>query len=189
MKKAIFTLFAIIAVVSVKGQTLDEQFQELKENSETFKQYKVIDQTKLTEFWSVTLDSVSNLRQHIQQVESENQSKDTEITTLNTTLKTKDERIDELETQTSTIEVFGADLEKSTFIFISFFTAGSLIIVLAFLLYKFKDNNRIARAKVKEYEKLNEDFEEYKRTALEKQMKLRRDLQTERNKLEEARNM
>ncbi|MTI21177.1 hypothetical protein E1176_09115 [Fulvivirga sp. RKSG066] len=188
MKQVLYTLIAIAIATTSYSQTLDEQFESLKEDSETFKSYKVIDQSKLNAFWNMTMDSVRNLKAEKATIANDSKSKDNTITDINSTLETKNAQIEELETQISTIEVFGLDVSKSSFIFFSFFTIGALIIVLAGILYKYKDNNRIARVKVKEYEKLHHDFEEYKRTALDKQMKLRRDLQTERNKLEEARN-
>jgi len=189
MNRIIITLFLVTAISASYAQNLDYQFDSLKNNSETFKQYKVIDISKLNKFWSITTDSVKNLKQNIATLQKETQAKSDEISTLNSSIDEKDKRIEDLESQTSTIEVFGIDINKSTYIFISFFTVGALVIVLLFLVYQFKDNNKTARQKVKEYDKLHDEFEEYKRQALEKQMKLRRDLQTERNKLEEARNM
>lgn len=187
MKKIIFALL-LFPVSAGYAQTLDEQFNELKENSESFKQFKVIDQQELNKFWTVTQDSINNLKERLNTIKATSEAKEATINDLKQNLKNKEERIAELETQTSTIEVFGANINKSTFIFITFFTIGALIIVLLFVLYQFKDNRRLARAKVKDYESLNEQFEEYKKDALEKQMKLRRELQTERNKLEESRN-
>lgn len=186
MKKAFFIVLFFIVHIGI-SQTLDQQFNDLKENSETFKQYKVIDQQALNKFWTVTNDSIGQLREQLSTVRAESESKEMTIADLKQSLETKEQQIAELDNQTSTIEVFGANINKGTFIFITFFTIGALIIVLAVVLYQFKDNRRLARIKVKDYENLNNQFEEYKKDALEKQMKLRRELQTERNKLEEAR--
>jgi len=167
---------------------LNSQYEELKEDAESFKQFKLLDQTQLDAFWKTTMDSLNQLKQKNASLIDENRAKEESISSLNAEISEKQDQIEKLENQTSTIEVFGADLQKSTFIFISFFTIGSLILVLGFVLYKYQDNNKVAQTKVNDYNKLNDEFEEYKRSSLEKQMKLRRDLQTERNKLEEARN-
>jgi len=187
----LFNVIALLAQESsaenVTSNTLNNQFEKIKSEAETFKQYKLIEKTQLNAFWKTTMDSVKQLKQEKASLLDESESKDQRIETLESTLSEKNDQIDDLETQTSTIEVFGAEFQKSTFIFISFFTAGSLIVVLGFVSFKYQDNNRVAQAKVNDYNKLNDEFEEYKRNALEKQMKLRRDLQTERNKIEEAR--
>ena len=133
------------------------------------------------------MDSVNVLKNEVELLKKEIETKDSSINDLEASIADKDGQIEELEGQTSSIEVFGIEMLKSTFIFFSFFISGILILALIFLMYKFKDNNNIAKAKVKDYNKLNDEFENYKRNALEKQMKLRRDLQTAQNKLEETR--
>jgi len=184
----VLILFSLLVITGwSNAQTLDEQFNTLKEDAGNYKQFKVVDEAALNNFWKTTMDSVRSLKNEKATLISEGTQKESTISQLETTIETKDNQIEELETQTSSISVFGAVMEKTTFIFISFFTIGALVVVLLLLLYQYKDNNRVAKEKVKAYDKLNNDFEEYKRNALEKQMKLRRDLQTERNKLEEAR--
>ncbi len=181
-------LFSLIVITGwSNAQTLNDQFNTLKEDAGNYKQFKVIDEAALNNFWKTTMDSVRSLKNEKANLIGENSQKESNIRQLETTIDAKDDQIEALETQTSSISVFGAVMEKSTFIFISFFTIGALVVVLLLLLYQYKDNNKVAKEKVKAYDKLNNDFEEYKRNALEKQMKLRRDLQTERNKLEEAR--
>lgn len=181
-------LFSLIVIAGwSNAQTLDDQYKTLKEEAGNYKQFKVIDEAALNNFWKTTMDSVKTLKNEKAALFSENSQKQSTIRQLESTIETKDNQIEELDAQTSSISVFGAVMEKTTFIFFSFFTIGALIVVLLLLLYQYKDNNRVAKEKVKAFDKLNNDFEEYKRNALEKQMKLRRDLQTERNKLEEAR--
>lgn len=187
MKHILLFFLLLIGFQTGFSQSLNKQYDSLTNNSESFKQYKVIERQALNAFWQTTQDSIAQLKANLKTEQELTASQEDTINQLNQTINTKDEEIAELETQTSTIEVFGLDVSKSTYIFISFFSVGVLIIVLIVFLYRFKENNRIARAKVIEYDKLHNEFEEYKRKALEKQMKLRRELQTERNKLEEAR--
>lgn len=184
----VLIILSILTIASwSNAQTLDEQFNTLKEEAGNYKQFKVVDEAALNNFWKTTMDSVKSLKNEKAALIGENSQKESNIRQLESTIDTKDNQIEALQGQTSSISVFGAVMEKSSFIFISFFTIGALLVVLLLLLYQYKDNNRVAKEKVKAYDKLNNDFEEYKRNALEKQMKLRRDLQTERNKLEEAR--
>ncbi|MDX1627105.1 MAG: hypothetical protein R3345_00315 [Fulvivirga sp.] len=191
MKIWIVFVMIFITVLPVEGQDsndqeLNDQFNELKENSEDYRQYKVIEKTKLNEFWTIVNDSIDKLEGTIQSLQEENAQKSTKIKSLNDQIDENRNEIDDLMTQTTTISVFGLPVDKSTYIFISFFIAGVLVLVIFFLVYQFKDARRTAKVKVRDYENLHREFEDYKRNALEKQMKLRRELQTAQNKLEEA---
>ena len=59
--------------------------------------------------------------------------------------------------------------------------------MLVLLYGRFKTSTVVSRKKIHEFNKLNAEYEEHKKEALEKQMKLRRELQTQINKLEEIR--
>ena len=57
----IVTLLFILGITTIitKGQGLEEQFKELRDNAETFKVYKVIKQTELNSFWNTVTDSIN----------------------------------------------------------------------------------------------------------------------------------
>ncbi len=169
------------------AQSLDDQFRELRDGSETFKVYKVIKQTELNAFWSVVMDSVKEVRSELAEAYLTIEKQRVDMSERDKTITGKDEEISELEYSASHISVLGIGMFKEAYLAISFTLVALLIAALVFLYGRSKTSIATARKKVQEYAKLNADYEEYKKDSLEKQMKLRRELQTQINKLEEIR--
>ena len=103
------------------------------------------------------------------------------------TINAKDEEISQLEYEASHISVLGIGMFKEAYLAISFTLVALLVAALVFLYGRSKTSILTARKKMQEFSKLNAEYEDYKKDSLEKQMKLRRELQTQINKLEEIR--
>ncbi|MEM6360395.1 MAG: hypothetical protein AAF731_09905 [Bacteroidota bacterium] len=187
MKKLLSIILVAILSVSGFAQTLDDQFNELRDNSETFKVYKVIKQAELNQFWNVVSDSVRVLKQTIEQSQKEINLQGSKIIEQENIIKAKDDEMASLLYDTGHISVLGIDLFKEAYIAISFSTIGVLVIVLILFFTRFKSNQNIVKRKVADWKKISAELEEFKKESLEKQMKLRRELQTQLNKLNEIR--
>lgn len=187
MKKYLVLIFFFIASFAAQAQTLDEQYHQMKDGTETFKSYKVIKETMLDAFWNSVLDTLSDVRQNVSEAKRLIDAQEKELAELKSIITEKDQQLQEKEYAGSHITVLGIDWSKDSYIIFNFVLIGILLIAMGVLMFKFKDNNKIAKKKSHDYNRLETEFEEYKRNALEKQMRLRRDLQTAQNKLEEIR--
>ncbi|MEM7108850.1 MAG: hypothetical protein AAF519_11540 [Bacteroidota bacterium] len=186
MKKVFLQFFLLIPSISF-AQTLNEQFSQLKDDAETFKIYKVIKQSELNTFWSVVSDSVVQLKNQVQDANTKIELHSAKISNQGQVIQEKDVEIASLQHDTTHISVLGIDLFKEAYIAISFSIIGMLIIGLIFLFSRFKNSQIVAKQKVGEWKRLSEEYEELKKDSLEKQMKLRRELQTHINRLNEIR--
>ncbi len=182
----IYTVLFLVPFVA-GAQTLDEQFYEMKKNAYSYKEYKNIKEVTLNEFWKVVQDSLNTKEKKIVSAQSTISAQEEKITELNTTIGEQKSTIDEKEFDTQHINVMGLDMGKESYKMFNMITIAILIVVAGLLFYQFNHSKKFAVTKKKDYEKLSGEFEEYKRNALEKQMKLRRELQTERNKIDEIR--
>ena len=187
MRIIIFISVFLFTVFNASAQTLQEQFESLKENSENYKVYKVIKRAELNKFWDVVVDSVQNSKNEIKSQQQQISSQKSEITQLNSTINSQNEEVESLQYETAHIEVMGIDFSKEGYIIMNFTIILILLAGLALLYYKFKHDHKVAKSKVLAYQKLDAEFEDYKKSSLEKQMKLRRELQTERNRIDEIR--
>ena len=184
----IITVLLFLGIsLNASAQSLDDQFRELRDESETFKVYKVIKQTELDAFWNVVMDSVKEVRSELAGTYLTIEKQRVDMSEKDKTITGKDDEISQLEYEASHISVLGIGMFKEAYLVISFTLVALLIAALVFLYGRSKTSIAIARKKVQEYTKLNADYEEYKKDSLEKQMKLRRELQTQINKLEEIR--
>jgi predicted nucleic acid-binding Zn-ribbon protein len=187
MKSFIIYTLLILAPVMAGAQTLDEQFSELKREAYTYKEYKNVKETSLNDFWNVVRDSINTKEKRIISAQSTINAQEEKINELNATIDTQLATIEEKEFDTEHINVLGMDMGKESYKLFNTIAIVFLLVLVGVLFYQFKHSRNFANAKRKDYEKLSVDFEEYKRNALEKQMKLRRELQTERNKIDEIR--
>ncbi|MEM9390004.1 MAG: hypothetical protein AAGA02_05995 [Bacteroidota bacterium] len=187
MKKLLSITLITILSVSGFAQTLDDQFNELRDNSETFKIYKVIQQTELNQFWKVVSDSVGVLKESIKQSQTEIDRQGNKIAEQKNVIQSKDDEMASLLYETGHISVLGIDFFKEAYIAVSFSIIGILVVVLLLFFTRFKSSQNIAKQKVADWKKISTELEEFKKESLEKQMKLRRELQTQLNKLNEIR--
>lgn len=188
----IFCLVGTVASAQIETEQFDEmnlneQFNEIKSQSETFKSYKVIKETELDAFWKSVMDSVRLKEQRIAETADVIENQEKQIAELKSTIEQKDQLLEEKEFAGTHISVLGMEFSKEGYKMFNLIIISILILAMAVLIFKYKDNSRVAKKKSNDFNRLESEFEEYKRNALEKQMKLRRDLQTATNRLEEMR--
>lgn len=166
---------------------LVDQYNDLKANTETYNEFKVIREARLDQWFAVVQDSIKTLKTKIVEERSA-------ISKLQDTLSSFDSEkqkllssLSEFEYGQTHISVLGIDFSKSGFIVITFIVEIGLLFTLGFLSFRYLDNQRVTSETIKEHNRLQKEFEEYKKRALDKQTRLARDLQTERNRLEEQR--
>ena len=169
--------------------TLDEQYKVLKESSNTHGNYKIIRETKLDAFWAGTLDSIAATKDRLQLTQAKVNELQSELEGIKKDMAAKDKELTAHQHATTHINVLGIDILKENFIYTFWGVISFLVLALLIIGYRFKENNRVTSATRKENNTLKEEMEEFKKRSLEKEQKLRRELQTERNTVEELRMM
>ncbi|MEQ8472382.1 MAG: hypothetical protein RIC35_14410 [Marinoscillum sp.] len=188
----IFSLLLLLLVVqSSFGQeqeedaTLQGNFDMLMEESNTYEQYKVIPIQKMNRFWVVTTDSL--------------QTKDRSITRLNGKIVALEVMIDSLKSELSDIknqlevsEDINGEISflsipfDKTFYHILVWGIIIVVAVLAVIVYfmYLRSNGLTSRYK-KDLEILRKDYDAHRDKSREAQVRLKRDLQTAVNTIEE----
>lgn len=169
--------------------TLDEQYKVLKESSNTHGNYKIIRETKLDAFWTGTLDSIAATKDRLQLTQAKVNELQAELEGIKKDMAAKDKELAAYQHAATHISVLGIDILKENFIYTFWGVISFLVLALLIIGYRFKENNRVTAATRKENGTLKEEMEEFKKRSLEKEKKLRRELQTERNTVEELRMM
>ena len=80
------------------------------------------------------------------------------------------------------ISLFGLLLNKTTYNSILWSLIGVLLISLLFFIYKFKNSSVLTNEAKESLVDVEQEFEQYRKKTLEKEQKLRRQLQDEINK-------
>jgi len=168
---------------STKSPLLHIQFQELVDNAESYNEFKVMKKQSLDGFiktMSDTLAAVNNLKSNAYEVVVDQKGK---IENLQNIIIEKDSLINDAEVGKNTISVIGIEFQKGTYSVASVILVVLLIGIIVVLIISGKTNNSITKEAKSNLTKIEQELEEYKKRALDIQMKLKRELQTERNKL------
>lgn len=110
------------------------------------------------------------------------------ITYLETEMANKEKSLLEKNTRLNEISVFGFGFDKTNYSITLFTLIFGLIAALIFVIIRSAKSVLEAKTKTEMYDELTKEHQNYKAKANEKERKLARELQDERNKLEEFRN-
>lgn len=188
MKTLLFAFCLISLFAQAQdSETLTQRFSTIKDKSQTFKDYKVIKQVTLDAFWQSVEDSLAKQRQAITTQQSEINAFNTRMDQLKVEIARREEAVAEIEFDSDHITVAGIAMHKATFISVFFISLAALATLLVLSFTRSQFLSRSLKEKAEGMLILSSEFEEYKHRALEKQMKLSRELQDERNRLAEVR--
>jgi signal transduction histidine kinase len=198
MKKYITLLFALFLSINLSfaqqeadalegNYRLNERFQVLKSKSQNYKEYKVIKETVLDGFWKIVRDSVASKEAALVARDQNIKQLNSTLAETQTNLKKKEESMAEIVHDSTHINVIGINFSKSVFITTVAVIVGGLVLLVVFITGRLKLIHSSMKERADAFTSLSNEFEEYKRKAMEKQTKLSRELQTERNRLSENR--
>lgn len=190
--KFLKTIFILLFALNIAAQetpteeqqpnTVENQFEKLYRNSNNYQVYKVIKKNLYLNLQKNILDSIKVIKTDAasKQVKINEQQKSidelqSKINTLNTSLETSINKED-------AISFLGIPLSKAAYNTIVWGIIFALLAGLAFFIFKFKNSNYVTKETKSLLEDVEQEFEQHKRKSLEKEQKLRRQLQDEINK-------
>src|SRR5690606_72096 len=151
--------------------------------------YKVIKENVLDGFWKIVRDSVAAKETAIKTRDQNIAKLNSDLSTTQATLKEKEESMEAIVHDSTHINVLGINFSKGVFITTVAVIIGILILLVMLMSGRLKMVHSSMKERADSFTSLSNEFEEYKRKAMEKQTKLSRELQNERNKLSESRGM
>ncbi len=165
-----------------KNVSLDERFKEMKSGSQTFKDYKVIKEVVLDKVWKITSDSLKKKEKDLIDARSEIAFQHEEIEAARNSMQVQQASINEIVFDSTHITVLGIPFSKGFFLFLTAAVIGGLAFVLSFYFGRVKLLNGQLTEKDLIAHSISNEFEDFKKKSMEKQTKLSRELQNERNK-------
>lgn len=166
-------------------QTLRERYLLLKSKSQTYQDYKVIRESVLDGVWKIFQDSLEAKDAAVRQAREEIARLNTELEKNISALKAKEDSMADIVHASTHIRVLGIDFNKGFFAGLVGFIILALGLVIAIISYSMRVIRQELLEKIDLANTISAEYEDYKRRAMEKQTKLSRELQNERNKLQE----
>lgn len=169
----------------VEDNSLTAQFNALKAKSNSYQEYKVIKVVSLNSLWKNVEDSLAAIHKEILEANNEIAGQNQKLDSLKNKLEAREKALEKSEYDIAHLQVLGMDVEKDSYVSFTWGVFFVLLLILAIAIAKFKSSNKVAVEKKADYEELSQELNDYKQKAREKEIKLMRELQTERNTIEE----
>jgi hypothetical protein len=166
-----------------ENPTLKERFLYIKSKSQSYGAYKVVKETTLDGVWKIAQDTIAAKEASIQRAQQNINKLKGELANSMQALKDKEKSMEQIQHVSTHINVIGIDFNKGTFITTVAIIIASLLVLLGLFFGRMKLQSNSLSERNLAVSALTHEFEEYKQRAMERQTKLSRELQDERNKL------
>jgi hypothetical protein len=163
---------------SIKGQ-----FDKIYRTSTTYQVYKVIGKDRYERLKKNVLDSLKKSEKLISEKENLLKSERENIKKLNTTLNKTKLDLDTALLKENSISLFGAQVSKITYNLVLWIIIITLSLFLAFFVFKFAKSHVLTKEAQENLNDVEQGFDNHKKKSIEREQKLRRQLQDEINKL------
>jgi ABC-type Na+ efflux pump permease subunit len=135
--------------------------------------------------WKNMRDTLTTERRKLAAAEAKLDAQTKDIASLKTDVTTKDQTLSESNARRDEISLLGIALTKASYNLLMWGLVIAFGVIAAVVIARSGAHSREAKYRIKLYEELDEEYKAYKSKANEKEKKLARELQTERNKLDE----
>lgn len=189
MKSRILTLLFILTSLTFFAQeevkednSIKGQFDKIYRTSTTYQVYKVISKEKYEKLKANVLDSLRKSEKTISEKDNLLKSERNSIEKLNTDLEKTKEELELALAKENSISLLGFQVSKVTYNLVLWLIIIVLALALAFFVFKFSRSHILTKEAKENLETVEEDFENHRKKSLEREQKLRRQLQDEINK-------
>lgn len=179
---ACFNYFGQENTVIQEDNSLNGQFDKIYRTSTNYQVYKVISKEKYLQLKKNVLDSVSSTKSLVSKKDNllnkeiEN-NKETKALLSKTQIA-----LETANKKENTISLFGLELSKLNYNLILWGLILALLLALFYFIFKFSRSNILTKEAKNSLLYVENEFEQHRKKSLEREQKLRRQLQDEINK-------
>lgn len=174
-----FALYVLPAIAQQKTTTLEELFVDVIDKSNRYEEYKVVKIYKLNNLKKNVEDSIASIKKDLENAQGTIALQKSKIDTLTQSMSSLQTELNTSIENQDGINLFGALINKTTYKITMWAIIGILVLVVLYLLFKFKNSNVITKAAKLKLTETDEEFETHRQQALEREQQLRRKLQDE----------
>ncbi|MFD2519162.1 hypothetical protein [Salinimicrobium flavum] len=188
MKKFLFSSLFIFSLVltgaaqTSSESTIDEKFSELITTSNNFKGYKVVDAEELRRLQGLTSNRIAELKEEIAANKEAALAQKQKIAKLNAELETLQANLETVTAEKDALAFLGMPFSKASYKGMMWGIVGVLVLALALFVVRFKKSHIHTKEARKNLAETEKEFEAFRVKALEKEQRLGRLLQDEKNK-------
>ena len=167
---------------SLDNGTIESQFDYLYRKSSSYQEYKVVKKTFYQKIKGNVLDSMQGLKKDLVDTKKLVEVQGNEIKSLKSDLLTTNDNLVSVTKEKDDIKFLGMPMTKASYNSLLWTIIFGLVALLLFFIFRFKSSNTITVQSKNLLNDTEKEFEAYKAKALEREQKVRRELQDELNK-------
>ncbi|WP_018479244.1 hypothetical protein [Pontibacter roseus] len=176
--------------------SLSGQFNELKTKSNSYnegnREYKVVNVSLLNSFWQSVqatikqteqkqIKDLNAAREDLAAARTKIEEQEKQLAALKQDNAEKEAAVQQSEDAVNNLSVLGLNVHKQVYVIINTAIIALLLIVLGIVFTQYKSSKKVTDEKKKEYEDIDREYNDYKKNARERELKIKRELQTEMN--------
>ncbi|WP_347160011.1 hypothetical protein [Pontibacter chitinilyticus] len=211
MKALFLPLFLVIFSTAAMAQgtpkegapassALSNQFNKLKGNANSYQEkgvdYKVVSVKSLNAFWDNVqatleerekklLNASKDTRQELAQAQATIAAQQKQLQALKQENARKEQEVQKSASAVNNLSVLGMEIPKQVYVLLTGIIIIALLVVLLAILAMYRKSKVVTDEKQRAYNEMEQELAESKKSAREKELKLKRELQTEMNRIEE----
>lgn len=196
---ALLVLMVLLTIPSIYAQetetqdklSLDEgpisnQFDYISKRSGNYRadgvRYEVVKESNLFKLRKNVLDTLLAISKKTNELKATIAEHETTITSLNKKLEETTTNLTAVSEEKDSMSLFGAQVSKGTYNVVLWAIIVTLFLLLGLFIYKFRNSNILTQEAKQNLSELELEYEDHRRRALEREQKISRQLQDERNK-------
>lgn len=166
----------------VSKNSISGQFDEIYRKSGNYQEYKVIKKDTYNGLKLVVLDSIRYLNNKLAGTDVVINRQKAEIDSLKVNLKKTNDSLIEVTKNVDDIDGFGVPMKKANYNVLVYSLLAGLLGLSLFFMLRYRQSNKLTDQAQKVLKETEEEFDNYKRVSIEREQKVRRELQDEINK-------
>ena len=167
------------------GATMSEQYKEFKGSLRRYQKFIYFEDATLDEYYKSVTDTVALLKTELAATKVKVTKLNKEVAELKVKQTEVQAELDKALLEGGTLPTFGARVDKVTFASVMWIVVFGLLALCGFVFFLFKRSHVVTQGAQKDFANLHTEFEDHRKNTLEREKKLRRELQDYINKLED----
>ena len=172
--------------LSLDEGPISSQFDYISKKSGNYradgKRYEVVREIDLFKLRANVLDSLAAITKKTSELKVTIAEHETTISTLNKKLDETTSNLTAVSEEKDSMSFLGVQVSKATYNIVLWAMIAGLFLLLGIFIYKFRNSNILTQEAKNNLSELELEYEDHRRRALEREQKISRQLQDERNK-------
>ncbi len=167
---------------SLTSGTIDSQFIYLYAISRTQDGFEYVRPANLEQIRRNVADSIKALTKEIVDLKAKDSNQQATVDVITDSLARVQEQLRVAQREKDSFSFAGIATQKATYSLVMWSVVLLLAAALAFYIYRYNQSNLVTQDTKKAIDELQEEFDQHRKKAMEKEQKLKRQLQDELNK-------